>query len=134
MEGPLLMDTNEKVILTDRERLMEVVYSRLDHVEDVGFEDISMKMLASLITDDILSSPWKGDRDTTMYLRGVEAGYEKGLRESIAAIGNVERMDEYEGVAEPRLILYNEAQKEVARLSTKGLEALWNEEQEEANV
>jgi hypothetical protein len=46
----------EKVELTEREQLIEVVQARLDHHFDLGIEDITSGILASLIVDDILQS------------------------------------------------------------------------------
>jgi hypothetical protein len=44
----------EKVELTQREQLIEVVQARLDHHFDLAIEDVTTGILASLIVDDIL--------------------------------------------------------------------------------
>lgn len=46
----------EKVKLTERERLIEVVQARLDHQFDLAIEEITSGILASLIVDDILQT------------------------------------------------------------------------------
>jgi hypothetical protein len=121
----------QKVILSDRDRLMEVVFARLDHIEDIGTTDLSPKMIAALITDDILASLWRVERDTTMLARGKDAGYERALQDAIAAVGEMERGSGWSGGPQ-NLIEYDQTQRHIARLSNHGMEDLWREEHDDA--
>jgi hypothetical protein len=118
----------EKVKLTERERLIEVVEARLTHLVEVD-TDVTPRIVASLIADDILGSQWKTERDTTMLTRGRDAGYEKGLRDSIATIGMIERVwcDLMKDPDETRLIDYQAAQHAVASLSKHGMAEVFKE-------
>lgn len=87
-----------------------------------------METLASLIADDILSSGWNVETVTRSTANGMDAGFEKGLRDAIGAVGEMERTAGWEGGPE-NLIEYDEAQKHIARLSKRGLAELWEKEE-----
>lgn len=119
-----------KVELTDRERLIEVIEARWNHLAETGLE-VSPKIVASLIADDVLSSQWKVERDTTMLARGKDAGYERALRDAISAVGEVPRCDYIMNAeGEAQLVMYKQAQRAVASLSNHGMEALFDDESE----
>jgi len=119
---------NEKVKLSDRDRLIEVIENRWTHLVDIGAE-VSPRIVASLIADDILGSQWKIERDTMMLARGRDAGYEKGLRDAIGTIGMIDRqwLDVMEPPEEARLIDYMAAQHAVATLSKHGMAEVFGE-------
>jgi hypothetical protein len=54
-----------------------------------------------------------------------DAGYERGIRDAIAAVGEVERTSAYPG-GPMNLIPYDEAQRHIARLSSQDIEDLWD--------
>jgi hypothetical protein len=126
-----MTEENAKVRLSDRDRLIEVIEARWEHLVDVGTE-VTPHIVASLIADDILGSRWKVERDVTMLARGKDAGYEKGLRDAIAAVGDVDRCDyETDANGEARLIRYEDGQRAIARLSAHGMEAVFDEKEKE---
>jgi hypothetical protein len=119
----------EKVGLSNRDRLHQVVVTRLRHYLKTPAEEVSLTQLASLITDDILASGWNVDWINNATQNGMDAGYEKALREAISALGELERTAGYENGPE-NLVEYQEGQKHIARLSKRGLEELWEGEKQ----
>jgi hypothetical protein len=121
--------TDEKVVLSDRTQLLEIVKTRLSFMALSG-EDLDMERVAALITDDILTSEWNVGRISRATSTGIDAGYEKGLREAIAVVGEMERTGAWEG-GPFNLVEYEQTQRAVARLSKRGLESLWDEQMEQ---
>jgi len=117
-----------KVRLSDRDRLIEVIEARWDHLVDIGTE-VTPHIVASLIADDILGSQWKVERDITMLNRGKDAGYERGLQDAIVAVGEMERGTGWSGGPQ-NLIEYDQAQRHIARLSNHDMEAAFDDQME----
>jgi hypothetical protein len=107
--------------LSTRDALVDIIRTRIVHSMGSGPPPDN---LANLIADDILGSSLRTERDSIMITRGQEAGFEKGLREAIGAVGDMDRQAGWEG-GPYNLIQYDEAQKAIARLSKRGMEDLW---------
>lgn len=119
----------EERVLSEREQLIQMIEERLVHT---GMDEVAdCHELASLIGDDVMRSLLRIQHDTVMLERGRDAGFEKGLREAIAAVGEIDRNLDHVSVppGEYRLVDYQEAQLAIAKLSNHGMEDLFTGDQ-----
>lgn len=104
-----------------RDAIKRVILDRLTHAHQNGVSPLDN--VAGLIADDLLSSPEMVAIINRSIENGMEAGREKGLRDAIMAVGNMERQLNEAG--DYRHVDYENAQRAIAEQSTRGLEELW---------
>lgn len=109
-----------------RALLVALILGRLEWLQNT--ENVVPEQAANLIVDDIFSSGPMINIINRATTNGMDAGFEKALRDAIAAVGGLPRGDDQVNEhGEPQLILYKQAQAAIAQLSKRGLAELWKE-------
>jgi len=124
-------EPEQKVQLSDRDALRGVIYTTLAFMARTG-QETTMEELSNLLTDDIISSHWNATTIAHAWKNATDLGYEKGLRDAISAVGEMERTAGFEG-GPLNLIEYDQAQRHIAQLSKEGLAQAWAEPIGETN-